>query len=185
MSKPDPRTDEALMAAFVAGDKAAFRALFDRYSGPLLGMLRRSMPRDDDARDLLQQTFLQLHRARNDFKQGSRLKPWLYTIALNLKREYFRRRGRRPETSLDFTRHREPSAPPEVEQRFEHAAEVRAAVAALPEGQRTVIELHWFDDLTFAEIADTLGLGLSAVKVRAHRGYKKLRDSLNTLEGNL
>lgn len=185
MSDLEEQSDEALMARFVDGDKAAFRALFDRYAGPLHGMLRRALPRDDDARDLVQQTFLHLHRARADFKPGARLKPWLYTIALNLKREYFRRRARKPETALDFERHREPSVEPEVESRFEHAADVRAAVARLPESQRSVIELHWFEDMSFAEVADTLGLGRSAVKVRAHRGYKRLRQLLEGLEGNL
>lgn len=173
------------MAAFVAGDEAAFAALFERHSGPLYGVLRRSLPSDDDARDLLQQTFLQLHRARHDFRPEARLRPWLYTIALNLKREFFRRRQRRPETPLDLERHREPSVEPAVQGRFEHVVEVRRAVAALPESQRVVIELHWFEELSFAEIAETLGLGLSAVKVRAHRGYNRLREALETLGRNL
>lgn len=179
----EERSDEALMAAFVAGDEAAFDALFERYAARLLGMLRRSMASEDDARDLLQQTFQQLHRARRDFRPDARLRPWLYTIAMNLKREHFRRLARRPETALDLQRHGEPSIEPEVEGRFEHGRAVRAAVASLPQSQRVVIELHWFEELSFAEIAQVLGLGLSAVKVRAHRGYARLRELLEAISG--
>ena len=185
MAARDERTDEELMGAYIDGDKSALRILFDRHSPALLGMLRRSLPAEADARDLLQQTFLQLHRARNDFRRDARLKPWLFTIALNLKREYFRKRARKKETPMDPESYPEPSVEPRVLQGFEHSLQVREAVDALPESMRIVIEMHWFDELPFKEIAEILGLGLSAVKVRAHRGYKKLRESLSELESNL
>ncbi len=79
------------------GDHAAFKELFERYSAQLLRMMRRQIRSDEDARDLVQQTFLHLHRARYDFRLGSALRPWLFTIAMNLRREYFRRQARRPE----------------------------------------------------------------------------------------
>src|SRR5215211_6971161 len=70
-------TDETLMAAYIAGDRAAFDQLFARHAPALLGMMRRHVRSGDLANDLLQQTFLQLHRARFDFKQGALLRPWL------------------------------------------------------------------------------------------------------------
>jgi RNA polymerase sigma-70 factor (ECF subfamily) len=124
----------------------------------------------------VQQTFLQLHRARADFRPGSRLRPWLYTIALNLGRQHLRRLGRRGDAPLvDPDAHaaagREPEAPL-VD------AEVRALLATLPEAQREVIVLHWFEGLGFREIAEIVGATPTAVKVRAHRGYERLRASL-------
>src|SRR5262245_45134632 len=89
------------MARHVAGEGEAFRVLFSRHAPALLGMMRRHVRAEDEAHDLLQQTFLHLHRARNDFRPGSTLKPWLFTIAMNCIREHFRRRGRRKESPLE------------------------------------------------------------------------------------
>src|SRR5262249_9001117 len=97
ISVPGTRTDEELMAAYVAGEGAACRELSDRYAQILTGVLRRSLSRPDDARDLVQLTFLHVHRARNDYLPGAPFRPWLFTIALNLKREHFRRGARRHE----------------------------------------------------------------------------------------
>jgi RNA polymerase sigma-70 factor (ECF subfamily) len=176
------RTDEELMAAYVAGDQAAFAELFQRYSPLLLRALRRQIGNEADAAEIVQQTFLQMHRARNDFDTGRRLRPWLMTIAFNLRREHFRRRGRRPEAPLEV----EPTAPDRGDpvERAGEASRLRAALATLPAGQREVIEMHWLDELSFPEVAEITGLTVSAVKVRAHRGYKLLRQALETVTGD-
>ncbi|RLB54846.1 MAG: RNA polymerase sigma factor [Deltaproteobacteria bacterium] len=173
------QSDERLMAAYVAGNETAFAELFHRYGGRLLRVIRRQVRSEDDAREIVQQTFLHLHRARHDFRSGATLRPWIFTIALNLKREYFRRRGRRPEAPLDLDGRNDPSVPAYDPTRHERAQAVRAALASLPPGQREVIELHWFSELSFQEVAVVVGASVSAVKVRAHRGYGRLRKSLS------
>lgn len=166
------------MVAYAGGDSAAFRELFQRYAPVLLGLLARQLRARDEANDLLQQTFLQLHRARFDFDPGQRFKPWIFTIALNLKREYFRRARRRPESSLDDERMAEPSVEARGAMRWEaHRDLVRGLDKVRPD-QREVIELHWFAGLSFSEIGECLGLTANAVKVRAHRGYTALRAAL-------
>ncbi len=165
------------MASYCAGDRGAFDALFSRYAPRLRQMLHRRIHRADDVADLVQQTFLQLHRARADFREGAKLRPWLYTIALNLARQYFRRVGRRPETGLGEHEPAEPDGAGDPE-RPAVARELRVALAALPPTQREVIELHWFEGLPFKEVAQVVGASESAVKVRAHRGYEKLRTRL-------
>jgi RNA polymerase sigma-70 factor (ECF subfamily) len=142
----------------------------------LVRIMRRQMRHDDDANELVQQTFLQLHRARNDFQAGRKLRPWLMTIAYNLKREHFRRKQRRPEAPLE---HEPPASSRRdpVEQKADRTR-LRAALEKLPDGQREVITMHWFEDLSFPEVAEILGLTVSAVKVRAHRGYRALRQLL-------
>ena len=188
------RSDEQLMAAYVAGDAAAFRVLFDRYAETLYRMVRRRVRADADARDLVQQTFLQLHRARADFREGARLRPWLFTIAFNLVREHYRRTGRRREDAVSpelldplaaTAAVADPpgsassvlAAPDAIEQR-ERLARVRAALLALPDAQREVIELHWFEECPYDEIAAIVGASVEAVRVRAHRGYERLRALL-------
>jgi RNA polymerase sigma-70 factor (ECF subfamily) len=174
------RTDEELMVAYARGDRAAFEALFERYAEKLERLMLRELFAREEAHDLVQQTFLQLHRARFDFDPAQRFKPWLYTIALNLKREHFRRRRRRPETLGSVGDER--AAPPGAHEAFEAHRSLAWALAQIPEDHRTVIELHWFDGLSFAEVAECLGIGAVAAKVRAHRGYQRLRK---LLEGDL
>jgi RNA polymerase sigma-70 factor (ECF subfamily) len=174
----DPRSDEQLMSAYVAGDSGAFRLLFERYAPLLLRAMLRELFVREEANDLVQQTFLQLHRARRDFDPGQKLKPWVFTIALNLKREHFRRKKRRPERSLDAEGVPEPMVAALGAARVDAQRTLSRALAALPQDQREVIELHWFDGLDFPEVAEVVGASLSAVKVRAHRGYVRLREAL-------
>ena len=172
------RTDEELMAAYIAGDSAAFRELFDRHSPILLRVMRHQLRRPEDARDLVQQTFLQLHRSRNDFREGAQLRPWLFTIAMNLKREYFRRAGRRPESPLDLDGRTDPAVAPRGHEQLEASDELGFALAELPEEQREVITLHWLAGVPLPDVAQMVGASLSAVKVRAHRGYAAMRRAL-------
>lgn len=168
-------SDEALMTAYLGGDSSAFAALFRRYGPRLRRLLSRDLSRGQDVEDLVQQTFLQLHRARRDFRPGARVRPWLYTIALNLRRQHLRKASTRREQSEAEVLVTDRRSDPEGAM---SDAQVRAALAALAQDQRDVIVLHWFEGLSFAEVAEVVGASLSAVKVRAHRGYKKLRGVL-------
>lgn len=166
------------MAAYAQGDSAAFRVIFERYAPLLMRAMLRELSMREEANDLVQQTFLQLHRARADFDPGQKLKPWIFTIAMNLKREYFRRRKRRPERSFNAEVHEEPAVAALGAARVDARRTLGRALSELPPDQREVIELHWFDGLDFPEVAQVVGASVSAVKVRAHRGYVRLREAL-------
>ena len=166
------------MAAYVAGDAAAFRVIFARYAPLLLRAMLRELHVREEANDLVQQTFLQLHRARADFDLGQKLKPWVFTIAMNLKREYFRKKKRRPERSLEGDAIPEPAVAALGAARVDARRTLARVLEDLPADQREVIELHWFDGLEFPEVAVVVGASVSAVKVRAHRGYVRLRQAL-------
>lgn len=166
------------MAAYVAGESAAFRVIFERYAPLLMRAMLRELYVREEANDLVQQTFLQLHRARADFDPAHKLKPWLFTIALNLKREYFRKKKRRPERSLDAESAVEPAVAALGAAQVEARRTLARVLVNLPPDQREVIELHWFDGLEFPEVAEVVGASVSAVKVRAHRGYVRLRQAL-------
>jgi len=170
-------TDEVLMRQYVVdGERGAFEALFRRYAVRLNGYFLRTVGSESLAQDMVQQTFLHVHRARADFRQGAPFRPWLYAIAANVRREHFRKRYRRPETQLDPAVHGEPTTAPATSTRTDRL--VRRALDALPESQREVVVLHWYEELSFAEIAELVGASRSAVKVRAHRAYNKLRQVL-------
>lgn len=173
-------SDEELMTRYVAGDRAAFRELFHRYAPVVLRLVRRGL-HEHEALDLVQQTFLLLHRARHDFDQGSRLRPWLCTIAINTRRQYWRDtlRHKRADAELDPERLVAPAPAPNGDV----VGRVRAAIALLPTEQREVIVLHWMEGLSYQEISQVVGASLSAVKVRAHRGYQVMRRSLRPGDG--
>ncbi len=173
------RSDEELMAAYVAGEAAAFDEIFRRYSPVLLRTMRRQLSRPEDARDLVQQSFLHLHRSRKDFNPGKRLKPWLFTIAINLKREYFRRWKRRPESTLEGLPESLWTEGPKGQERADAQQTLLHAFSKISEDQREVIAMHWFEGMSFPEVAEIVGASLSAVKVRAHRGYGALRKALD------
>jgi len=167
------------MAAYADGDHAAFRELFARNAPLLTRVVRSQVASDDECRDLVQQTFLQLHRARRDYRKGEPLRPWLLTIAYNLCRDRWRALGHRREIPIeDAPLPVESATASDLLQEHQRAAQLRAALAVLPSEQQRVIEMHWFAGLPLPEVAAALGVSLSAVKVRAHRAYERLRNNL-------
>ncbi len=161
------------MDAYVAGDRSAFARLFERYASTIRGLLGRRIKSAALVEDLVQQTFLQMHRARFDFKPGSKVRPWLFTIAMNLARSHLRRDQRSP---FSESEHEGASEPTQL--RDQERKEMRRLLASLPAAQREVIVLYWFEGLSFPEISEQLGASVSAVKVRAHRGYNALRAKI-------
>ena len=171
------------MAAYVAGDHAAFAELFRRYAPVLLRLMQHRLRRRQEADDLVQQTFLQLHRSRHDFRKGAALRPWLFTIALNLRFQHFRACGRRRETPLDVDAIESvDTAVGAPQEQFDESREIQAALKKLPSEQRDVIVLHWLAGLPFSDVSRAVGASVNAVKVRAHRGYVSLRKLLRRAE---
>lgn len=164
------------MGRFCQGDAQAFDALFGRYARAIHAYLTRMVGNRSAAEDLTQATFLSLVRARGRFMEGARFRPWLYAIATNAARDHLRRK--RPE---DLTDEGDlPSSPGEAAPMPDPGLErtIQRALAQLPDAQREAIVLHRFEGMSFGEIAEALGVTESAVKVRAHRGYEKLRELL-------
>ena len=179
-------TDEELVEAFRGGDLAAFDVLVRRWDRKIRGAIHRILGSEDDARDLCQETFLKAYRALGTFKGEARFSSWLYQIALNLCRDRMRRRKGKTLVSLGELEEEgmglvngpaRPSALDLVEASDLERA-VAAAVAALPEEQREIVVLKEYQELTFVEIADVLGVPLSTVKTRLYRGLGQLRVDL-------
>ena len=176
----DEKRDEQLLVDHLAGRPGAFDALTRRYVHELFGFLCRFVGNASTAEDLVQETFLQLHLAAASFDTTRSLKPWLYTIAANKARDFLRSRGRRHELSLDAGGADEDAPvpaqnleavgipPPEqfdTEQRNEL---VRTVIATMPEHQRLILALGYYQQLPYAEIAEILGIPVGTVKSRLH-----------------
>jgi RNA polymerase sigma-70 factor (ECF subfamily) len=179
-------TDEELVEAFQGGDLTAFDLLVRRWDRKIQGAIHRIMGGEEEARDLCQETFLRAYRGLAGFKKEARFSSWVYQIALNLCRDRLRRRRGRTTVSLDaLEAEGGPRASPlsgpsalDLVERGDLSRAVAAAILALPEEQREVIILKEYQELTFAEIAETLEVPLSTVKTRLYRGLGQLRQKL-------
>jgi len=175
-------TDEELMSAYVAGDARAFERLFSRLAPRVHGFFLRSFRREDVADDLLQVTFMKVHKARHQYRPELKLSPWLFAVAGRVRLDELRRRLRLPEDAdEDAVARADEQCVPDPAPDADVRDAVRAALDALPQSQRTVIHLHRYEGMTFAEIAQALGTTAGAVKLRAFRGYETLRGQLKGL----
>ena len=179
-------SDEELVARSIGGDQESFNQLVLRWERPIYALAYRVIGREEDARDVCQETFLRAFRALNGFRGQAKFSSWLYRIALNLCRDWVRKERRTPVIQapeelevLEMAAVREPT--PSVEDlvaRRELTRVVERAMARLPEEQRTAIILKEYHELTFQEIADLVGCPLSTVKTRLYQGLAVLRREL-------
>lgn len=178
--------DVRLMLAFRDGDDAAFDALFERWAGKLLRFLERMVRDAAVAEELVQETFLRVHRARARYAPDAKFSTWLYTIASNVARNELRRPFRRaPHDSTDAEREGAPlelvaeeSPVDEIVNARREGAEVEAALAHLPERQRAALWLAAVDGLSYAEVAKALETSESSVKALVHRARVALAAQL-------
>jgi RNA polymerase sigma-70 factor, ECF subfamily len=179
-------TDEELVARALGGDSSSFNELVHRWERPIYALAYRQIGREDDARDVCQETFLRAYRALNGFRGQAKFSSWLYRIALNLCRDWLRRERRTPIVQppedvdlMDLAASREPTETIEDRvARQDLSRLVERAMARLPEEQRTAIILKEYHGLTFQEIADLVGCPLSTVKTRLYQGLAVLRREL-------
>jgi RNA polymerase sigma-70 factor (ECF subfamily) len=167
------------MLQLCQGDAHGFEQLFQRYGVAIHAYLSRWVG-PVHADDLTQTTFMSVLRGRGRFDANAKFRPWLYAIATNAARDLLRRRRAEQLTATGELPRREAEAVTSIDC-DERAEAVRRALAKLPEKMRLPILMHRFHNLSFAEIAVALDISESAVKVRAHRGYKRLRVLLQTL----
>jgi RNA polymerase sigma-70 factor (ECF subfamily) len=179
-------TDEELVARSVGGDSDSFNELVRRWERPIYALAYRQIGREEDARDVCQETFLRAYRALPGFRGQAKFSSWLYRIALNLCRDWLRRERRTPIVQaaedvdlMELAAAREPSESLEDRvARQDLGRAVERAMTLLSDDQRTAIVLKEYQGLTFQEIADLVGCPLSTVKTRLYQGLTVLRREL-------
>jgi RNA polymerase sigma factor (sigma-70 family) len=172
------------MARFCRGDEVAFGVLYDRYAPQLETFLNRLVRDQTLAEDLLQTTFLSFVRARGRYVATAGLRAWIFSIAANAGRDALRRRGARREEALgpELGNVGDVGGPAAAMSDPPMARAIEEALRQLPEDQREAVLLHKMHGLSFPEVASALGTTVGAAKVRAHRGYQRLRLLLAPLE---
>ncbi len=168
------------MARYAGGDDAAFAHVYDALAPRLYGYLVRQTRDRTRAEDLLQQTLLHIHRARDRFIPGAEVMPWAFAIARRLVIDGLRR-GKREVLADDGEPDAGVSAAPgadDLVQARQLAERIERALSMLPHSQRAAFELIKQEGLSVAEAAQVLGTTVAAVKLRAHRAYEALRTAL-------
>ena len=175
-------SDESLMETYVLSENAAaFAELFHRHAPILRGFFARRGKRPSDAQDLVQETFLHVHRGRYDFRQGEAFRPWLFAIARNVCHDHGRRALRRPEHFADLDLQEAPQHEPVVALvRAEQARSLENALVKLSEPERRLLEEHFWEERSFIEIGVRDGVHSTTLRVRAHRSCAKLRAFISS-----
>ncbi len=180
-------SDAELCRALGAGGTGALATLYDRYAGLVYGLARAILASAEEAEDLTQEIFIGLQRRCGYDPARGTLSAYL--TVLTRSRALDRLRSRRSQLrlveKLGAPEHLAPApmAPPEQIALEQSAARVRAALAALPETQRRVLELAYFKGLSQTEIATELDAPLGTVKSWTRKGLLALRDALPDLAG--
>jgi RNA polymerase sigma-70 factor (ECF subfamily) len=185
----EPGDEAALVVAAQGGDESAFTEIVRRYQRVVYRVAYGMTRNASDADDLSQETFVRAYQALGRFRVGEPLQPWLSRIAVNLAYSLFRRRKRRPETSLEpLMESGEQWAaagndPSEETAERERSAQLDQAFAELSPEHQAVLVLRVVQDLSYEEIAATLGVPAGTVMSRLSRARAELKSRLTARIG--
>ena len=166
-----------LMTLAQDGDRQAYDALLTQVAKLVHAFVRRRVGDAPWLEDVVQESLVALHRARHTYDRSRPFAPWMYAIVQNRLVDALRAQRRRLLREIHPDATVEPSGRASQE-RDALRADVRRAVAGLPDRQRQVIELLKFEDLSVRDVAARLGMSEANVKVTAHRGYRALRRQI-------
>lgn len=189
LTDPDVR----LMLLVKAGNASAFEQLVRQYQDRVLAFLRNLISNQQTAEDLTQDVFLRMYRARESYVPNAKFSTWVFTIAQNVARNAVRQLSRRHEQQVSGLRPSDSGQNLTMEQlateasglqparqldRMEMSEIVKLALGTLSERQRTAVLLAKFENMSYQEIADTMGLTVPAIKSLLSRARNNLREAL-------
>lgn len=190
----EPRSDEELVAAVLAGDELLYREIVGRYQGRLVNYLFRLLRNREDAHDLAQEVFLKVYQALDRFDPRYKFSTWLFRVGQNASIDHIRKRRlklvsmHRPaddsggERDWDFATD-EPSPYGDL-RNVERGDAIRRVVADLPWEYRELIVLRHFGELSYDEIAELKEMPLGTVKNKLFRGRQMLKQKLSDYVGD-
>lgn len=178
-TESDEQSDEAIAAAVQAGATEAYGELINRYEAKLRRYARKFLNRPEDIDDLVQDVFTKAYINLQGFDPARSFSPWIYRIAHNVFVNEIRRKDRRggfswldADTILPFLAAKETTDEATLKQ--ELSEELQALVGQLPVKYREVVTLHYYADLSYAQISETLRIPVTTVGVRMTRARAKL-----------
>ncbi len=183
-------TDWSLVEQVKAGDDRAFDAIMDRYKRPIVGFVYRMVGDAVEAEDVAQDVFVRTYQSMRKpaFRQTTaEFSTWLFQVARNAARDCLRRRKRHPSESLSAMEDNGESVAGDGRAAHEEVAareageQIAAAVALLPEDQRTAVVLAEYEGLSYKEIAAVMSCSIKSVEARLYRAKETLRHALRDI----
>ena len=174
-------SDKTLVNALVSSNNTirndAFNSLLETIHQPIYFHLRRILGNHEDAADATQNTFIKVHTSLNTFRFKSKLSSWIFSIASRQGIDLIRKRRNEEVTFEDHITHLES----DVYFDGDNAAVLlHAAVLTLPEKQRTVFVLKYFENLDYKSISECTGTSIGALKASFHHAKEKIKPLLNS-----
>jgi len=184
MMEPRAAEDGLLVKETLAGNQASFQLLVERYQGRIFAMARHYTRNPVELEDLVQDTFLKAYSRLDSFQHQSSFYTWLYRIATNTVLDYMKRCGRSPVQAVEDTDTIEPPAsvrsvgPDAAMEQGEIAKITHDVLQEIPDIFRTVLVMREFDELSYQEIADVLGISIGTVESRLFRARARFKEKL-------
>ena len=190
--QPAPRDDVSLIRDTLGGNPLAFQLLVERYQDKVFALVRHYTRNAVEIEDIAQDTFLKVYRKLESFQHQSSFSTWLYRIAVNTALDFRKKTGRSPVLAVEDPElagpeaTQEPSgqriAPPDAGLEKEEIAHITHQVLdELPEIFRTVLVLREFEEQSYQEMADVLGISIGTVESRLFRARARFKDALARL----
>lgn len=183
MSKKDKHIDaeQQLVAQLQnpATCRQAFATVIEKYSQPLYWQIRRLVSSHDDANDLLQNTFLKAWQSIDSFRGAAKLSTWLHKIAINESLSFIEKEKKRMDQHSDAEESAYLLNSIEADKDIDGdalALALRKAIATLPEKQRLVFNMRYYDDMPYEQISEILGTSVGALKASYHHAVKKIEQ---------
>lgn len=177
----DPRTDRELMSDLCSGDENALSEIIQRFQAPIFSHLIRMLGNEEDACEILQETFCRVYKYRDKFNPEYKLVTWIFTIASNLAKKEWRRRQRWGAIPLEYVNlTAKPSLAPHYNAgAIELGTSIEDAINLLPPHYREPFILREKQGLTYEEISEILDIKLGTVKSRINRARGQLQELLS------
>lgn len=155
-------------------EEQGFKILMKKYQEPLYWHIRRMVGSHDDANDVLQNTFIKVYKNINRFESKSKLYTWLYKVATNESITFINKLKRKKTETLDHddrVYHLKADDPIDGEQIIKR---LKTAISSLPEKQKMVFNMRYYDEMTYDQISQTLGTSVGGLKASYHHAVKKI-----------
>jgi RNA polymerase sigma-70 factor (ECF subfamily) len=183
MATEIPKENSQLIARLRDGStcREAFGEVIAMYTESLYWQIRRMVQNHDDTNDILQNTFLKAWSSLEQFRGDAKLSTWLYKIAINESLTFLEKERKRMNLSLDDEESFLINAieADEYIDGDELKLKLRKAIASLPEKQRLVFNMKYFDDMKYEEMSEILGTSVGALKASYHIAVKKIEQYFN------
>ncbi len=171
---------EMLMSRYQQGDFAAATSLISRLSPQLHRFFLTQVASRVDADDLLQETWLRIHKVRHTYRPGEPVLPWFYAIARHVRVDHYRKTIRT--TARESRLEDMPEAAAPISADSSSSDDLTALLAPLPESQREVILLLKVAGMSLEEVARATSSTVGSVKQKVHRAYEKLREKMSGVQ---